>query len=48
MIGQQIYARYKKGFTKDPRFAGIIMLVKACASRGVTALEAGKISHGKS
>lgn len=47
VIGQQIYARYKKGFTKDPRFAGIIMLVMACAARGVQALDAGKISHGK-
>ena len=47
VIGQQIYARYKKGFTKDPRFAGIIMLVMACAGRGVQALDAGKISHGK-
>ena len=44
VIGQQIYARYKKGFTKDPRFAGIIFLVKACAERGVKALEAERIS----
>lgn len=43
VICQQIYARYKKGLTKDPRFAGLIMVVKACANNGTKALEAGKI-----
>ena len=30
VIVQQIYARYKKGLTKDPRFAQLGALVKAC------------------
>ncbi|MGB0522327.1 MAG: phosphotransferase family protein [Flammeovirgaceae bacterium] len=47
VIGQQIYARFKKGFTKDPRFAMLIMLVKGCAARGALAVESGKLSHGK-
>ncbi len=32
VIVQQIYYRYKKGYTQDPRFAGLISAVKACAS----------------
>ncbi len=31
VIVQQIYARYKKGFTSDERFAGLIQVVRACA-----------------
>ena len=30
VIVQQIYARYQKGLTKDPRFAQLAALVKAC------------------
>ena len=30
VIAQQIYARYKQGYTKDERFAMLIHLVKAC------------------
>lgn len=30
VIVQQIYTRYKKGLTKDERFAGLIHAVKAC------------------
>jgi aminoglycoside phosphotransferase (APT) family kinase protein len=32
VIAQQIYARYKKGFTKDERFAKLIEGVKACGA----------------
>ncbi len=39
VICQQIYARYKKGYTKDPRFAPLIKVIKALAERGVLALE---------
>ena len=38
-IVQQIYARYQKGLTKDPRFAQLGALVKACgqlARRAIT------------
>jgi len=43
VIVQQIYARYKKGFTNDPRFAKLIHVVKACGKNGVKALEKGRI-----
>ena len=43
VIVQQIYARYKKGFTNDPRFAHLIHVVKACGKNGVKALEKGRI-----
>ena len=42
-IIQQIYARYKKGLTQDPRFANLIYAVKASGANAVRALEAGKI-----
>ncbi|MEM1135429.1 MAG: phosphotransferase family protein [Bacteroidota bacterium] len=45
VICQQIYARYKKGFTKDKRFATLIILVKACAENAVKALKYNRISH---
>ena len=32
VIVQQIYYRYKKGYTQDPRFAGLITAVKACGA----------------
>ena len=41
VIVQQIYARYKKGLTQDPRFAALIHVLKACADNGVRALEKG-------
>ena len=43
VIIQQIYARYKKGLTQDPRFANLIYAVKACGANAVKALENGKI-----
>lgn len=45
VIGQQIYFRFKKGFTKDPRFAMLIILVKGCAERAAQAVATGKISQ---
>lgn len=43
VIIQQIYARYKKGLTQDPRFANLIYAVKACGANAVKALERDKI-----
>ena len=43
VVIQQIYGRYKKGFTQDERFAGLLMGVQALANRGVEAIEQGKI-----
>ncbi len=44
VIVQQIYARYKKGYTQDPRFAGLIHVVQACAANAEKAMQSGKIS----
>lgn len=43
VIGQQIYARFKKGLTKDPRFGMLIMLVKGCAERGAASVKTGEL-----
>ena len=43
VIIQQIYARYKKGLTKDPRFANLIYSVKACGANASRAIEKDKI-----
>ena len=43
VIIQQIYARYKKGLTQDPRFANLIYAVKACGANAVKALEKDRI-----
>ncbi|MCS7019208.1 MAG: phosphotransferase family protein [Cytophagales bacterium] len=45
VIVQQIYARYKKGFTQDPRFANLIYLVHACGECATKAIQYGRISH---
>ncbi|MFZ0544037.1 MAG: phosphotransferase family protein [Candidatus Promineifilaceae bacterium] len=42
VIVQQIYYRYKKGYTQDPRFADLITAVKAC---GFMAVKAASNSH---
>ena len=44
VIVQQIYARFKKGLTKDPRFSGLIQVVKACADNGLKAMRTGQVS----
>lgn len=43
VIIQQIYARYKKGLTQDPRFEHLIYAVKACGDNAVRALERQRI-----
>jgi aminoglycoside phosphotransferase (APT) family kinase protein len=43
VIIQQIYARWHAGLTKDPRFAGLLEGVKACAWAADRAVERGRI-----
>jgi len=43
VIIQQIYARYKKGLTNDPRFEHLIHAVKACGKNVVRALEKDEV-----
>jgi len=43
VIAQQIYARFKKGFTKDPRFARLIYVVNACATNAQNAIKFNRI-----
>ena len=45
VIMQQIYARYKKGITKDKRFAMLIHLVKSCAKNAENAIEYKRINN---
>jgi|CXWL01.1.fsa_nt_gi aminoglycoside phosphotransferase (APT) family kinase protein len=45
VIVQQIYARYKKGLTKDERFAGLIHVVNACAANAQKAIKYNRISN---
>ena len=44
VIVQQIYARYRRGDTQDPRFADLIHAVRACGRMAVEAIEKGRIS----
>lgn len=43
VIIQQIYARYKKGLTQDPRFANLIYAIKACGANARKAVEKDSI-----
>ncbi|MCA9595532.1 MAG: phosphotransferase family protein [Myxococcales bacterium] len=43
VVLQQIYYRYKHGFTKDERFAPLIHGVRVLANRGVEAIELGHV-----
>lgn len=43
VIVQQIYARFKKGHTSDPRFAGLIHIVNACGHTAQQALSLNRI-----
>ncbi|MCB1033261.1 MAG: phosphotransferase, partial [Acidobacteria bacterium] len=43
VIIQQIYARYKKGLTGDPRFADLIVGVRGCAVAAAQAVARGRI-----
>jgi len=47
VIAQQIYARYKKGFTKDHRFAALIYVVNACADNAKNAIKFNRIHNFK-
>lgn len=44
VIIQQIYYRYRKGHTQDPRFANLIDMVRVYADMAVRALDRGRIS----
>lgn len=43
VIAQQIYARWKQGFSKDPRFGGLIHVIKALAKQGMESLSTQKL-----
>lgn len=43
VICQQIYFRYKQGLTKDPRFASLIYVIKACGENARKAIERNEI-----
>lgn len=43
VIVQQIYFRFRQGLTKDPRFADLDKLVKACGSMALRAIEKRRI-----
>jgi aminoglycoside phosphotransferase (APT) family kinase protein len=43
VIVQQIYYRYKKGLTKDERFASLIMMVGALGIKATDCIETGKL-----
>lgn len=44
-IVQQIYYRYRQGFTKDARFANLGSLVRACGHLAERAIEKGRIDE---
>jgi aminoglycoside phosphotransferase (APT) family kinase protein len=44
-IVQQIYFRYQKGFTRDPRFASLGALVKACGDLAQRAIELRRVDN---
>lgn len=43
VICQQIYHRFKQGLTKDPRFASLIHVIKACGENARRAIERNTI-----
>ena len=43
VIAQQIYSRYRLGFTRDERFAQLIHVVRACGETAQRALERNRI-----
>ncbi len=45
VIVQQIYARYRQGHTQDPRFAGLMHVVQACADNAQRAIALSRISN---
>jgi aminoglycoside phosphotransferase (APT) family kinase protein len=47
VIAQQIYARYIKGLTKDPRFSGLIHIIKVCAGNAIMARRYQRLNNFK-
>jgi aminoglycoside phosphotransferase (APT) family kinase protein len=45
VIGQQIYSRYKKGLTKDPRFGALIHVIEACGKNTQLAIKFNRINN---
>jgi len=45
VIVQQIYHRYRQGFTRDARFANLGLLVRACGHMAQRAIESGRIDR---
>lgn len=45
VIVQQIYARYRKGLTQDPRFAGLLHVAAACGAQAQRAIALGRIGR---
>jgi aminoglycoside phosphotransferase (APT) family kinase protein len=43
VVAQQIYARFKKGLTKDPRFEAMLMGVRLMSLAAVKAIETGEL-----
>ena len=43
VITQQIYARWKQGHTKDPRFGGLLTVIKSMGAKAAGALNSGTI-----
>lgn len=43
VIAQQIYARWKQGFSKDSRFSGLLMVIKCLSKQGVGSLNREKL-----
>ncbi|GAB3912083.1 phosphotransferase family protein [Larkinella knui] len=43
VVIQQIYSRYQKGLTQDPRFAGLLAGVRALARKGAQSIEHHKM-----
>ncbi len=46
VIGQQIYARWKKGQTADARFGGLIEMVRGLSDMAAKAVDSGNINRG--
>lgn len=44
-IVQQIYVRYRRGLTRDPRFAPLGALVRACGRAATLAIDKGRIDR---
>lgn len=43
VIGQQIYARWKKGVTTDQRFAYLLPMIEGLGRKGVASLDSGQL-----